>query len=102
MDVVADLPAETQAAEPVQQGEALLDHPPIRAQAGAVLDTTTGENRRDVLLADQSAVLVMVIAAVGVDRSGRRRGRPRRSQTGGIASISDRSWVTSLRCRRSG
>ena len=29
MDVVADLPADPQAAEPVQQGEGLLDHPAV-------------------------------------------------------------------------
>ena len=36
MDVVADLPADAQAAEPVQQAEGLLDHPPIDTHAGAV------------------------------------------------------------------
>jgi hypothetical protein len=37
VDVVADLPADAEPAEPVQQGEALLDHPAVHAQAGAML-----------------------------------------------------------------
>ena len=41
MDVVADLPPDPQTPEPVQQREALLDHPPIHTQARPVLDTTT-------------------------------------------------------------
>jgi hypothetical protein len=32
MDVVADLPADEQAAEPVQQRDRSFDHPPMRAR----------------------------------------------------------------------
>jgi hypothetical protein len=37
VDIVADLPADTQPAEPVQQGETLLNHPAVHAQPGAML-----------------------------------------------------------------
>jgi hypothetical protein len=36
VDVVADLPADAQAAEPMQQGEALFDDPAPFAQTGSV------------------------------------------------------------------
>jgi hypothetical protein len=47
VDVVADLPADAQPAEPVQQREGLLDHPPVHAQPGTVLDATPGDDRLD-------------------------------------------------------
>jgi len=37
VDVVADLPADAQAAEPVRERDRSLDHPPVDAQAEAVL-----------------------------------------------------------------
>ena len=46
---------------------------------------------------DLLAVLAVVKAAAGADLPGGRRGRPRRPRTGGIASISGMSRVTSLR-----
>ena len=49
MDVVADLPADPQPAEPVQQGDGLLDHPAIPSTAGAVAGAAavmTGSIRR--------------------------------------------------------
>ncbi len=67
MDVVADLPANPQPAEPVQQGEGLLDDPAVHAQARAVLGAAAGDDRGDALLPHPPAVLVVVIAAVGVD-----------------------------------
>ena len=36
VDVVADLPADAEPTEPVQQGQGLLDDPAHLAQAGAV------------------------------------------------------------------
>ncbi|PWK84461.1 hypothetical protein C8D88_10876 [Lentzea atacamensis] len=64
MDVVADLPADAQAAEPVQQGQGLFDDPAVHAQSGTVLDAAAGDERPDVLGADLFAVLV--VGAVGV------------------------------------
>ena len=67
MDVVADLPADPQPAEPVQQRETLLDDPAVHAQARAMLFAAPGDHRGDPGLADLLAVLVVVIATVGVD-----------------------------------
>jgi hypothetical protein len=67
VDVVADLLPDPQAVEPVQQCEALLDDPAQLAQPGTVFSAAAGDHRRDAELADQGAVLVVVVAAVGVD-----------------------------------
>lgn len=45
MDVVADLPADAESAEPVQQRDTLLDHPPMYAQPRTVLNTAPGDDR---------------------------------------------------------
>ena len=55
MDVVADLPADAQAAEPVQQGDGLLDHPAVSSAAGAVRGAAAGDDRLDALGPDQGA-----------------------------------------------
>ena len=47
MDVVADLPADPQPPEPVQQRDGLLDHPAVHAQARTVFPTTAGDYRGD-------------------------------------------------------
>jgi hypothetical protein len=47
VNVVADFPADAQAAEPVQQGEGLLDHPAVHAESGPVLLTPSGDDRCD-------------------------------------------------------
>lgn len=96
MDVVADLPADARAAEPVQQRQRLLDHPPVHAQAGTVLDAAAGDERPDALGTDLPAVGVVVVAPVGVDpvRSApgtsamaayRRDGVEQRQQLGDVA-----------------
>src|SRR5512142_2368753 len=68
VDVVADLPADAQPAEPVQQGDGLLDDPAVHAQPGTVLCVTAGDHRGDPGLPHLGAVLVVVVAAAGVDR----------------------------------
>lgn len=68
MDVVADFPADAESAEPVQQGEALLDDPAVHPQAGTLGFAATSEDRRDPSLADLLAVFVVVVGAVGIDR----------------------------------
>ena len=68
MDVVADLPADPQPPEPVQQRDRLLHHPPVGAQARAVLCPAAGDDRLDALAPDLPPVLVVVIAPVGVNR----------------------------------
>lgn len=64
MDVVADLPADAQAAEPVQVGEGALYDPALGAQTGAVLGTAPGDHGLHAEVRDEAAVLVVVVAAV--------------------------------------
>lgn len=64
MDVVTDLPADPQAAEPVQVGECTLHDPALGAQPGAVLGATSCDHRLHTKGPDEAAVLVVVVAAV--------------------------------------
>jgi hypothetical protein len=68
VDVVADLPADTQAAEVVQERERRFRHPPVDAKARAVFGAAPGDLRGDAQLTDPAAVGVVVVAAVGVHR----------------------------------
>jgi hypothetical protein len=70
VDVVANLPADAQAAEPVQQRDRALDDPAVDAQAGAVFGAAPGDMRGDLKPADPVAVKVMIVAAVGVQVPG--------------------------------
>ena len=70
VDVVADLPADTQAAEPVQQRDRSFHDPAVNAQAGAVPRAAPGEVRGDLKPADLVPVDLVVIAAVGVQIPG--------------------------------
>ena len=63
MDVLADLPADAQPAEPVQQGEALLHDPAVHTQPGAMLGAAARNDRGDPGGPDLLAVLVVVVAA---------------------------------------
>ena len=65
MDVVAYLPADPQATEPVQVGKRALHTPALGARAGTVLGATAGDQRLHPEDPDQSAVFVVVVAAVG-------------------------------------
>ena len=65
MDVIAYLPTDAQATEPVQVGESSLDDPALGAKTGAVLGTAAGDLRLHAEVPDQAAVLVVVVAAVG-------------------------------------
>lgn len=67
MDVVADLPADPQAAEPVQMGESTLDNPAVSAQPAAMLGVPAGDQRFHSQSPDQAAVLVVVVSAVSED-----------------------------------
>ena len=97
MNVGPALIADAQPLERVQPGEAALDHPALRAQAGAVGDAAAGDPRSDPTLAELAPVAVVVVAAIGEQLPRRRRGRPRLPRIGGTASTSGISWVTSLR-----
>jgi hypothetical protein len=65
VDVVADLPADAQASEPVEQADGPFDNVAVGAQARAVWGAAAGDAGFDVLLPDEPPVLVVVVAAVG-------------------------------------
>jgi hypothetical protein len=93
--VVADLDAaNAESFALVQPGEGALEDPADLAQSGTVGDATSGDQRLDASLPQQAAILVEVVAPVGVQASGLRRGRTRRPRIDGTASSSGRSWVT--------
>jgi hypothetical protein len=65
--VVADLPADPQTAEVMQEREGALDDPSLRAQAGAVFGVAACDQWPDAEFAYQSPVLVVVVSAVRED-----------------------------------
>jgi len=65
MDVGAAFVADEQAFEVVQPREGPLDDPALPAEAGAVCGLAAGDHRPDPALADEAAVLVVVVRAVG-------------------------------------
>ena len=67
MDVGSSFGTDAQAAEALEPGEGAFDRPPDFAQAGAVFGAAAGDVRGDAAGADQAAVLVVVVAAVGVE-----------------------------------
>lgn len=77
MEIGASLVAGAESFELVQPGEGALDHPAHLAQSGAVDDAAPGDQGFDAALAQQAAVLVEVIAPVGVQTPGFAAGRPR-------------------------
>ena len=64
MDVVSDLPADPQAAEPVQVGERPLHDPALGAQAGAVLGAAPGDQWFHTEIPHQAAIFIVVVASV--------------------------------------
>ena len=91
----------------MQLGEGALDDPADRAQMGAVGDAAAGDHRADATSVKEAAMLVMVVAAVGVDRFGsatwaagpatHRRDRIRqRQELGDVVAVAaghrDRQW----------
>lgn len=67
MEVVADLVAGAESFEAVQPREAAFDDPPLLPESGPVGDAAAGDLRDDAALAEFAAVLVEVVAAVGVE-----------------------------------
>jgi hypothetical protein len=49
----------------VEPGEGAFDDPALLAERGAVFGLAAGDDRFDTALPDQSAVFVVVVAAVG-------------------------------------
>src|SRR5919107_1273782 len=70
MDVGSTLRAQPEFLEGVQPGDGAFDVPAVAAQPGSVAGAAAGDVRGDAPLAEQAAVLVVVVAAVGVDTPG--------------------------------
>lgn len=64
MDVIADLPVDAQAAEPVQARERALDNPTLGTEAGTMLGAAAGDDRLHAEVPDEPTVLVVVVTAV--------------------------------------
>jgi hypothetical protein len=64
VDVGAAFVADEQSFEVVQPGEGALDDPAVATEAGAVLGPAARDHGSDAALADEPAVLVVVVAAV--------------------------------------
>ena len=84
MHLGAAFVADEQPLELVEVGEGALDDPAERAEPGAVFALRRAITGLMPRCAEQPAVLVVVVAAVGdAAASGRLRGRPTRPATGG-------------------
>ena len=70
MEVGTSLVADPEPFELVQPGEGALDDPAHLAQPGSVGGSTSGDHRLDATFPQQAAVLVEVIAPVGVQAPG--------------------------------
>lgn len=97
MDVGSSLPSVAEASEAVEPGEGAFYHPPVAAQAGAVGCAASGDDGQDAAGTDLVPVEVVVVAAVCEDGVRLAAGSAHAPRTGGMASSSGRSWVTSLR-----
>ncbi len=69
MEIGASFVAGAEPFELVQPGEGALYHPSHFAQSGAVGDAASGDHGFDTALPQQAAVLVEVVATVGVQAS---------------------------------
>ena len=78
MGLVASVGSQEQAAAVVQPGEGALDDPAVAAEPGAVLGQAASDQRLDAPLANELPVAVVVVAAVGDQRS---RSPPRSPDT---------------------
>lgn len=70
MEVAASFVTDAESFELVEPGEGALDDPSGFAQAGAVGDAASGDDGLDASLPQQAAVLVEVVASVGVQPPG--------------------------------
>lgn len=64
MDVVVNLPADPKAAKSAKVSERAFHEPALRAQTGAVLGAAAGDQRFHAEVPDETAVVVVVVAAV--------------------------------------
>lgn len=76
MEIGASFVAGAEPFELVQPGEGTLDDPAHLAQSGAVSDAASGDHRLDAAFPQQAAVLVEVVAPVGIQAPGLAAGAP--------------------------
>ena len=79
------------------QAKTRSTNPAHLAQSGTVGNAASGDHRLDVEPPQQAAVLVEVVAPIGVQAQGLAAGAPRTPRIDGTASSSGRSWVTLCR-----
>ncbi len=65
VDVGSAFPADAEAFEAVEPGEAVFDDPAVLAQSGAMEAAAAGDCRDDAALPDLIPVDVVVVPAVG-------------------------------------
>lgn len=70
MEIGASFVLGAESFELVQPGEGALDDPAHLAQSGAVGDAASGDQRFDAPFPEQAAVLVEVVAPVGIQAPG--------------------------------
>ena len=97
VDLGSTVVADEEPLEVVQPGDGALDDPADAAEPGAMFGRAAGDQGLDAARSDEPSVLVVVVAAIGDELSGRKRGLPMTPRTGGTLSMSGISWVTSLR-----
>ena len=68
MDFVESVGAQQESAAVVEPGEGAFDDPAVASEPGSVFGLAASDDRFDAALPDESAVLVMVVAAVGEQR----------------------------------
>ena len=68
MDLVESVGAQQESAAVMEPGEGPFDDPAVAAELGSVLGLTTSDHRFDAALPDESAVLVVVVAAISKQR----------------------------------
>ena len=98
MDVGPSFSAHAESPEAFEPGEGAFDRPANCAQGGAVVDAAAGYEGCDAAGSDQAPVLVVVVAAVGVDpawlaawvadhAADRRDGVDERDQLGDVVAV---------------
>lgn len=70
MEIGSSFMADAESFELVQPGEGALNHPANLAQSGTMDDAASGDHGLDTALPEQAAVLVEVVASVGVQPPG--------------------------------
>lgn len=84
----ACLVADAESFELVEPGEGALDDPPGLSRPGAVRGTAPGDHRCDPTGADETAVLVEVVAAIGPRTANAGHSVQERHELGDVVTVS--------------